>query len=95
MNLGTSHNGELTKNANTANSRTLQWVVTAKWFTGKRRLGFSTPGSGTLWDFEDSDARLLRGGRESLMQGCGKLTVHGFRLAKQGCHTIRTNAAYC
>jgi hypothetical protein len=30
MNLGTSHNGELTKNANTANSRTLQWVVTAK-----------------------------------------------------------------
>jgi parallel beta-helix repeat protein len=50
---------ELTESANAAYSQALQWVVTGDKVHAQNAIDILNAWSGTLWDFEDNDAKLL------------------------------------
>jgi hypothetical protein len=52
---------ELTESANAAYSQALQWVVTGDKIHAQKAIEILNAWSGTLWDFEDNDAKLLAG----------------------------------
>ena len=52
---------ELTESANAAYSQALQWVVTSDQLHAQKAIEILNAWSGTLWDFEDNDAKLLAG----------------------------------
>lgn len=52
---------ELTESANVAYSQVLQWVVTSDQLHAQKAIEILNAWSGTLWDFEDNDAKLLAG----------------------------------
>jgi parallel beta-helix repeat protein len=52
---------ELTESANAACSQALQWVVTGGKVHAQKAIKILNAWSGTLWDFEDNDAKLLAG----------------------------------
>jgi hypothetical protein len=52
---------ELSESANAAYSQALQWVITGDKIHAVRAIGILNAWSGTLWDFQDNDAKLLAG----------------------------------
>ena len=52
---------ELTESANAAYSQAIQWVVTGDKVHAQKAIEILSAWSGTLWDFEDNDAKLLAG----------------------------------
>lgn len=52
---------ELMDSANAAYSQALQWVVTGDKIHAQKAIEILNAWSGTLWDFEDNDAKLLAG----------------------------------
>jgi hypothetical protein len=52
---------ELMDSANAAYSQALQWVVTGDKIHAQKAIAILNAWSGTLWDFEDNDAKLLAG----------------------------------
>jgi hypothetical protein len=67
---------ELTESANAAYSQAIQWVVTGDKVHAQKAIEILNAWSGTLWDFEDNDAKLLAG-----------WTGHAFAMPRKSCAT--------
>ena len=67
---------ELTASANAAYSHALQWVVTGDQAHARKAIEILNAWSGTLWDFQDNDAKLLAGWTGHAFCNAAEILLH-------------------